>query len=166
MGVDQLKELKRLHKENERLRRAVSDMTLDKLILKEAARVYWDGSGLVMAYKRLRRKPSGGLRSGGQSGQSYGISSGKRSPAGSWPRGGGSSGVIEASQLSQPFLLLFYMVTYILKSKIRCDSCDSEVKKVHRSLYSCRSSILKSLANASSLTCAGHVQTPAASYAV
>ena len=38
MGVDQLKELKRLQKESERLRRAVSDLTLDKLILKEAAR--------------------------------------------------------------------------------------------------------------------------------
>ena len=38
MGVDQLKELKRLQKENERLRRAVSDLTFDKLILKEAAR--------------------------------------------------------------------------------------------------------------------------------
>ena len=37
MGVDQLKELKRLQKENEQLRRAVSDLTLDKLILKEAA---------------------------------------------------------------------------------------------------------------------------------
>ncbi|MFG6554478.1 IS3 family transposase [Sulfitobacter sp. 1A16808] len=38
MGVDQLKELKRLQKENERLRRAVSDLTLDKLILREAAK--------------------------------------------------------------------------------------------------------------------------------
>ena len=38
MGVDQLKALKRLQKENERLRRAVSDLTLDKLILKAAAR--------------------------------------------------------------------------------------------------------------------------------
>ena len=37
MGTEQLKELKRLKNENERLRRAVSDMTLDKLILKEAA---------------------------------------------------------------------------------------------------------------------------------
>ncbi|AXI41390.1 IS3 family transposase [Sulfitobacter sp. SK011] len=37
MGTEQLKELKRLQKENERLRRAVSDLTLDKLILKEAA---------------------------------------------------------------------------------------------------------------------------------
>ncbi len=38
MSTGQLKELKRLHKENERLRRAVSDLTLDKLILAEAAR--------------------------------------------------------------------------------------------------------------------------------
>ena len=38
MGVDQLKELKRLQKENEQLRGAVSDLTLDKLILKDAAR--------------------------------------------------------------------------------------------------------------------------------
>ena len=38
MGVDQLKELKRLQKENERLRRAVSDLTLDKLVLQEVAR--------------------------------------------------------------------------------------------------------------------------------
>ena len=37
MGVDQLKELKRLQKENDQLRKAVSDLTLDKLILKEAA---------------------------------------------------------------------------------------------------------------------------------
>ena len=38
MGTAQLKELKRLQKENERLRRAVSGLTLDKLILTEAAR--------------------------------------------------------------------------------------------------------------------------------
>ena len=38
MGVDQLKELKRLQKESDRLRRAVSDLTLDKLILTEAAK--------------------------------------------------------------------------------------------------------------------------------
>lgn len=38
MGAEQAKELKRLQKENERLRRAVSDPTLDKLILTEAAR--------------------------------------------------------------------------------------------------------------------------------
>ena len=38
MGIDQLKELKRLQKENAQFRRAVSDLTLVKLILKEAAR--------------------------------------------------------------------------------------------------------------------------------
>lgn len=38
MGTEQLRELKRLQKENERLRRAVSDLTLDKLILAEAAK--------------------------------------------------------------------------------------------------------------------------------
>lgn len=38
MGVDQLKELKKPQKENEQLKTAISDLTLDKLILKEAAR--------------------------------------------------------------------------------------------------------------------------------
>ncbi len=38
MGTGQLKELQRLHKENERLRRAVADLTLDQLILAEEAR--------------------------------------------------------------------------------------------------------------------------------
>jgi putative transposase len=38
MGTDQLRELRRLQKENERLRKAVSDLTLDKLILTEAAK--------------------------------------------------------------------------------------------------------------------------------
>ncbi len=38
MKADQLKRLKELEKENERLRRAVSDLTLDKLILTEAAK--------------------------------------------------------------------------------------------------------------------------------
>ena len=38
MGTDQPKELKRFQKENEQIRRAVSDLTLDKLILSEAAR--------------------------------------------------------------------------------------------------------------------------------
>ena len=37
MGTEQIKELKRPKKESEPLRRAVSDRTLDKLILKEAA---------------------------------------------------------------------------------------------------------------------------------
>ncbi len=38
MKADQLKRLKEFEKENGRLRRAVSDLTLDKLILAEAAR--------------------------------------------------------------------------------------------------------------------------------
>ena len=38
MKADQLKRLKELEKENERLRKAVSDLTLDKLILTEAAK--------------------------------------------------------------------------------------------------------------------------------
>ena len=38
MTRDQLKRLKELEQENQRLRRAVSDLTLDKLILAEAAR--------------------------------------------------------------------------------------------------------------------------------
>ena len=37
MSRDQLKRLKELETENTRLRRAVSDLTLEKLILKEAA---------------------------------------------------------------------------------------------------------------------------------
>ena len=37
MGREQLKRLRELEKENQRLRRAVSDLTLDKLILTEAA---------------------------------------------------------------------------------------------------------------------------------
>ena len=38
MGTDQLRELKKLQKENEQLRRAVADLTLDKQILREAAK--------------------------------------------------------------------------------------------------------------------------------
>ena len=38
MGTDQLRELKRLQRENERLRRAVSDLRLDTLIVTEASR--------------------------------------------------------------------------------------------------------------------------------
>ena len=38
MGAHQLKELKRFQKENERLRKVVSDLMLDTLILAEAAK--------------------------------------------------------------------------------------------------------------------------------
>lgn len=37
LSLDQAKRLKRLEQENTRLKRAVADLTLDKLILKEAA---------------------------------------------------------------------------------------------------------------------------------
>ena len=37
LRTDQVKRLKELEKENERLRKAVSDLTLEKLILREAA---------------------------------------------------------------------------------------------------------------------------------
>ncbi len=38
LKVDQVRRMKDLEKENARLRRAISDLTLDKLILQEAAR--------------------------------------------------------------------------------------------------------------------------------
>ena len=38
MQADEVRRLKELEKENERLKRIVADLTLDKLILKEAAR--------------------------------------------------------------------------------------------------------------------------------
>ena len=38
MNTTQVKRLKELEKENQRLRKAVSDLTLDKLILQEAAK--------------------------------------------------------------------------------------------------------------------------------
>lgn len=38
MNREQLKRLKELERENQRLRRAVSDLTLDKMILAEAAK--------------------------------------------------------------------------------------------------------------------------------
>ena len=38
MQTDEVRRLKEFEKENERLKRIVADLTLDKLILKEAAR--------------------------------------------------------------------------------------------------------------------------------
>ena len=38
MGVDQARRLKLLEKEKERLRKAVSDLTIDKMILEEASK--------------------------------------------------------------------------------------------------------------------------------
>ena len=45
MGTDKLKELKRLQNENERLRKAVSDLTLDKLILSVNRAGFAEGAG-------------------------------------------------------------------------------------------------------------------------
>ena len=52
MSGDQLRRVKELEKENERLRRAVSDLTLDKQILKEAARVSCTARGAAPAPPR------------------------------------------------------------------------------------------------------------------
>ena len=41
LKTDQVRRLKELEQENTRLRRAVSDLTLDKLILHEAAKGNW-----------------------------------------------------------------------------------------------------------------------------
>ena len=41
LKIDQAKRLKELERENARLRKAVADLTLDKLILKEAAEGDW-----------------------------------------------------------------------------------------------------------------------------
>jgi transposase-like protein len=41
LKVDQARRLKELEQENSRLKRAVADLTLDKLILKEAAEGNW-----------------------------------------------------------------------------------------------------------------------------
>lgn len=41
MKTDQARRLKDLERENNRLRRAVSDLTLEKLVLKEAAEGNW-----------------------------------------------------------------------------------------------------------------------------
>ena len=41
LKLDQVKRLKELEAENARLRRAVSDLTLEKLVLKEAASGNW-----------------------------------------------------------------------------------------------------------------------------
>ena len=38
MGMDQARQLKELQKENARLKQAVANLTLDKLILEEAAK--------------------------------------------------------------------------------------------------------------------------------
>jgi putative transposase len=53
MGTDQLKELKKLKKENGQLRKAVADLTIDKQILAEAAR------GIPMTGRLCEAMPRG-----------------------------------------------------------------------------------------------------------
>jgi transposase-like protein len=65
LKVDQARRLKDLERENARLRRAVADLTLDKLILKEAAEGNWEappvaGRSSIMSAARCGC-PSGGL---------------------------------------------------------------------------------------------------------
>ncbi len=86
MGTEQLRELKRLQKENERLRRAVSDLTLDKLILAEAAK------GNFRA-----RRGGGGASSGcaGPSGSRSGV------PAGCWAGTARRSGICSVAGLTK-----------------------------------------------------------------
>ena len=60
MGREQLKRLKELEKENLRLRRVVSDLTLDKLILAEAAKGRYRTESTIQL-RRVRRPEAGNL---------------------------------------------------------------------------------------------------------
>ena len=58
MSRDQLKRLKELETENTRLRRAVSDLTLDKMILTEAAPGNFQALPVVVDVSIMCVKPS------------------------------------------------------------------------------------------------------------
>ena len=63
LKTDQVKRLKELEKENERLRKAVSDLTLEKLILREAASGnFWAPPAAVLVSSMSGR--SSGSRNG------------------------------------------------------------------------------------------------------
>ena len=64
MSGDQLRRLKELEKENERLRRAVSDLTLDKQILAEAARGNLRAPRVVASASTMSVAGSGSLNGG------------------------------------------------------------------------------------------------------
>lgn len=60
MTAGQLRRLKELEKESERMRRAVSDLTLDKLILAEAAKGnFWPplGEGIALGWCATAQRP-------------------------------------------------------------------------------------------------------------
>jgi len=71
MKSDQLKLLKELEKENERLRRAVSDLTVDKLILTGTARTnFWapaDDTASALCVTGLASRSAGPVACLGQS---------------------------------------------------------------------------------------------------
>jgi len=58
LKLDQVKRLKELELENGRLRKAVSDLTLDKLILQEAARGNVWSAPSVQVSRTIRRQQS------------------------------------------------------------------------------------------------------------
>ena len=57
MSIHQLKRLKEVEKENQRLRKAVSDLTLDKLILKEAISGKYRAPHVVVWQLCMSEKP-------------------------------------------------------------------------------------------------------------
>ena len=57
MSIHQLKQLKEVEKENQRLRKAVSDLTLDKLIPKEAISGKYCGPHIVVWQFCMSDKP-------------------------------------------------------------------------------------------------------------
>ncbi len=72
LKTDQVKRLKELEKENERLRKAVSDLTLEKLILREAASGnFWAPPAAVPVLSTSNR--SSAFRSGSPVGCSASI---------------------------------------------------------------------------------------------
>ena len=72
MNRDQLKRLKVLESENHRLRRAVSDLTLDKMILTEAARGNFQALHAVGGAPTVSGRPLA-YRSAGPAGHSANI---------------------------------------------------------------------------------------------
>src|SRR5262249_42590820 len=93
LKTEQVKRLKDLELENSRLRKAVSDLTLDKLILQEAPRGNFHAPGVAVP----------ALSRGGRSGMSPGVALGRR-----WGsiarRNARSRGVVTTSGVSPPIL--------------------------------------------------------------
>ena len=59
LKVDQARRLKHLERENQRLKKAISELTLDKQILKEAFDVFGELDTLVPAYAATIHKSQG-----------------------------------------------------------------------------------------------------------